>query len=185
MPGIGGFEVAEKLASKLSKDETLLIFCTNYDSMVYKSFDYQPFHFVRKNKLDSQLPIVLKKAFDKISRDSQVYTFNSKENEIIINGKEIIYFEIYDKKIKIITTKKSYYINGSLNQIEEKVNEINFMRIHKSYIVNCDFIKNINSKGVNIYGKEGEQITLPIARGKTKIIKQKFHNFAILAGGKK
>jgi DNA-binding LytR/AlgR family response regulator len=51
MPEIGGFEVAEKLATKLSKDETLLIFCTNYDATVYQAFDYQPFHFIRKSNV--------------------------------------------------------------------------------------------------------------------------------------
>lgn len=49
MPDIGGFEAAKQIRA-FSRDE-YIIFITTESSMVYDSFDFQPFYFIPKSKL--------------------------------------------------------------------------------------------------------------------------------------
>lgn len=46
MPNINGFEIAERI----NKDNSsLIVFVTSHDELVYSSFRFQPFRFIRKN----------------------------------------------------------------------------------------------------------------------------------------
>ena len=59
MGGMTGFETAEKLAH--CGKETDIIFLTSNDLMVYDSFEYQPFYFLRKAQYQQVLPKVISK----------------------------------------------------------------------------------------------------------------------------
>ena len=49
--------------------------------------------------------------------------------------KEIIYLEAYGDYVKVHTEKKLYVPKTTLNQLEEKLPNHTFMRIHRSYLV--------------------------------------------------
>ncbi len=57
MPGISGMEVAATLTRE--KVQTLIVFVTAHDELVYDSFKYHPFAFVRKKFLEEELRSVL------------------------------------------------------------------------------------------------------------------------------
>ena len=50
LPDIDGFEAAHR--SKIMSEKTQIIFVTTESSLVYESFDYQPFNFIPKGKPD-------------------------------------------------------------------------------------------------------------------------------------
>lgn len=54
MPTISGMDIAEALLN--SKIKTLLVFVTGQDALVYKSFKYHPFGFIRKAFLTMKSP---------------------------------------------------------------------------------------------------------------------------------
>lgn len=56
IPVFNGFQIAEQL-NRLG--ETLIIFVTMHDELVYSSIKFQPFRFIRKSRLESELPEVL------------------------------------------------------------------------------------------------------------------------------
>ena len=59
MGGMTGFETASQLARK-NKD-TRIAFLTSNVAMVYDSFEYQPFYFLRKDNYVDVLPKVIQK----------------------------------------------------------------------------------------------------------------------------
>ena len=59
MPTISGMDIAEALLN--SKIKTLLVFVTGQDALVYKSFKYHPFGFIRKAFFDDEIDRVVKR----------------------------------------------------------------------------------------------------------------------------
>ncbi len=82
--------------------------------------------------------------------------------------KEIIYIESIKDYVKIVTYEKSYLAYIKLGYLEEKLPGDNFIRIHKSNIVNINLIKSYTPLEIEMPGK-----TIPIGRYyKQKVIGQ-------------
>jgi DNA-binding LytR/AlgR family response regulator len=81
------------------------------------------------------------------------------KNIIKLLYEDVSYFEGYGEYVKVITTSKTYMVRDSLTEFERKLSEDNFMRIHKSYIVNLQKVTGFSTVHVLLKGSE-----LPIGR---------------------
>ena len=63
MPGISGMDIAGKLNGE--RGVPLLVFVTSHDELVYESFQYHPFAFIRKGYFDQEI--------EKVARDAREY----------------------------------------------------------------------------------------------------------------
>lgn len=86
---------------------------------------------------------------------------NIKSKKRIIDFSEIIYVTAHNKKsLLIYLNGDSKKINYSLIEIYEKISILGFVRCHKSFIVNVNYIESFNK--LNCTLKNG--ITVPIGR---------------------
>jgi len=67
------------------------------------------------------------------------------KNRVFLNKKQIIMFRIIERKIEVITDSNSYYISGSLLDIENKLKNKDFFRVSQSCIVNVKRIEKIET----------------------------------------
>ena len=76
----------------------------------------------------------------------KLIVFNEKENDLVIKDIEsIVYFESLGKKTKTICCEgDEYIIKESLSLVEEKLTDDKFFKIHKSFIINVDYLQAIN-----------------------------------------
>jgi DNA-binding LytR/AlgR family response regulator len=72
---------------------------------------------------------------------------------------DILYLEGYGEYVKVITQNKNHLVRNSLAEFENKLSESNFLRIHKSYIVNMQKISGFSSLHVIL-----KNVQLPIGR---------------------
>lgn len=70
---------------------------------------------------------------------------------------------------KIITSDKNYLIRAILKNIEAQLPKNKFLRVHKSYLVNLDYIASFNSKGIKVNNG-----IIPLRRGYYKSLKELF-----------
>lgn len=118
MGGMTGFETAEKLAH--CGKETDIIFLTSNDLMVYDSFEYQPFYFLRKAQYQQVLPKVISKLKGKLKQNGivQFDIYGSSES---IAVSSIIYIQSDNHYIIIhtnnMTAAKMSMVNGMIRFI--------------------------------------------------------------------
>ncbi len=72
---------------------------------------------------------------------------------------EIMYAEADNNYIHMVTSDKKYTVRMSLQQLEDKINYSQFVRIHRSYLVNMNAITTFSDSELQV-GK----FTLPIGR---------------------
>lgn len=166
-----GFSVAEKLR-QVYQDKIMIIFLTAHDEYVFQCFEYSPFAFLRKSKLETELEPILERAFIQLSKHkNDVKIFKTMQGERKIDLAKIMYFERIGRKTIIVTEEESYETNYQLIQIEEMIKDNDFIMIHRSIIVNMKYIFSIEKDNVVLENRE----QLPLSRHRIKEVKKAFN----------
>jgi DNA-binding LytR/AlgR family response regulator len=74
--------------------------------------------------------------------------------------------------VKVVTKNKNYMILSTMKSFLAKLPENQFVRIHKSYIVNLEKVINFSTRNVNTDGE-----ILPLSRKQKREFKETFLNF--------
>jgi len=91
--------------------------------------------------------------------------FNVGKKKVKIFLDEILYIESMKEYIRVNTKNKSLLTKFKLNQVDELLNENNFLRIHRSFIVAKDKIEAFSATEVELGGKR-----LPIGRSYKELV---------------
>lgn len=85
----------------------------------------------------------------------------------VLDVSEIIYIETEKRACRIHTKERDYLQNESLNFYENRLSGERFFRIHKSYLVNLDYVLEMElgfNNGYSLKMKYFEKERLPIGR---------------------
>lgn len=172
MPGITGIDIAKKIRIKKSNVE--IVFITNKDEMVYEAIKYTPFRFIRKTKFDVEIKEALLKFVSKINDQKIVYVFLTENGKKAIQVVDIIYIDVKSHKLFVHMKDEFFVANGTLKDVEQKISEYGFIRIHQSYLVNYRYINLIKQKEIVLDNDE----VLPISRGRYETTKVELMRFS-------
>lgn len=147
MPGMDGFELAEKLCTDCPS--TYLVFVSVHESFVFDAPEYSPLWFVRKGNLEWDMFKALRKYLQVTS--STRISYRLKEGfgfrEIFI--RDILYVEGSGHNLAIKQADGGWlHKYGSLKSMEEELEGCNFLRIHKNYLVNQKYIREVGKREV-------------------------------------
>lgn len=158
---LSGIEVAQKIAA--SPNPIPVIFITSYHEheMFEKAKQANAYAYLIKPFEHHQLQRTIELAFTRYSKptnneDKQIWrndvlvrdSFFIKVGEMLqkIQVKDIAIVEVTDKYCTIVTQKDSFPVRMSLKEIADKLPPTDFVQVHRSYIINAEFIENINTK---------------------------------------
>lgn len=146
-----GIEIA-KLIRKTNKS-LYLIFVTAHFEYIISSFECKTFDFIQKPFTYNRLERTILRIFD------DAYEFSSKFMSInncgnIINRDSINFIQKDGMKAIYKTSDESFESYCSFNQIEPTLPK-NFIRCHKSFIVNINNINHVDSKNNTIFFNDG------------------------------
>lgn len=153
MPKISGFEIAQQFRESFL--QCFIIFVTSHADLVYRSFDFQPFNFIQKEpaeSFDKTLSSVIDKLMEHMKQHKKIVLENDEETAVIYYH-NIIYIESNKHYLKYHIQNKEtpLIIRGSINEMESEISSYDFVRIHRSYIVNLKYIKSIDKKIGKVY----------------------------------
>ena len=81
------------------------------------------------------------------------------EERVKVDSSDILYFESYNRLINVnLVSGEMIQTKGKISELEQELRSRNFIRIHKSYLINVRYIKKITTKTVTI-GKNGQEVT--------------------------
>lgn len=83
---------------------------------------------------------------------------------------DILYAEAMGDYVKLCTSQKLYMIHSRLKNVEERLPQTNFLRVHRSYIVALNKIDFLQDATLNIDGR-----FLPVADPYRKILSQRMN----------
>ena len=134
MPGISGMDIAYSLNHLEHKP--LLVFVTNHDELVYESFQYHPFGFIRKKYFDSEIRTVLEDCKKELRFRTKHFCFRMNGQETALLLSDILYFEADGNYLKLCGLSGQYHFRSTILSVEEQLKEDGFLRVHKGFLVN-------------------------------------------------
>lgn len=168
MPLLDGFEIAKRIRSNDSRVK--IIFVTRREELACLGYIYEAFRFVRKSRLEQELCEAAKSLSKSLSDIDENLSFRNWTGEILIDIKNVRYFKA-DGHFLISYGSKEERIYGTMQELEERLKNKEFIRIHKSYLVNFRYFHSLESKSIKL--SSGEE--LPISRNRMLEVKKMIH----------
>ncbi len=182
MPKINGFELLE-----LIDDPPAIIFTTAFDEYALKAFESNAIDYLlkpfNKERFDKAIQKFNSNLIPKINTEQLHLPNNTNtQNRIVVksDGKikiiptaDIQYIEANGDNVKIMTTEGSFSKNKTMAFFEEQLSVNDFVRIHRSYLVNVSLVSRIDA-----YDKESHLavlssgIQLPVSKSGYQRLKE-------------
>lgn len=172
MPDMNGMEVASCLNQLNGSTE--IIFVTNHDELVYKSYRFKALGFIRKKLIEVEIDEIIETLVESINMRCQYITFQDSGNEMKYYVKDIIFLQSDDHYVDIVSADKKDMVRKSLNHIEKDYGHYGFIRIHSRYLVNYRHIYSIEKNAVVL----DNQQRLPMSRSRVLAVKEAFQLFS-------
>lgn len=174
MPFLNGYEFAKMIADK----QTMIIFTTAYSDYALKGYKVNAIEYLLKPIFfeDFQAAVFkAKKQYELIyKKEMSIKPLFFKENGVLIkvNVTQITHIQALQNYVEIyLENEKKIIVHQTLKNILEDLPKAQFLQIHKSYIINTNYITTIDN--LKLFIKE---IELPIARGRKKEVMKKLNS---------
>lgn len=158
MPKITGFEMLE-----LIENPPKIIFITAYDQFAIRAFEVNAVDYLLKPFSEDRFNFSLKKAIARLNDTTNqekeiknILTTTDDKTEIlerviikdgskinVIPVDEILYIEAQDDYVLINSKKGKFLKQKTMKYFENHLNENQFVRVHRSFIVNLNFIEHL------------------------------------------
>ena len=159
MPGMDGLQVAKEVPENCQ-----IVFVTAYDDYAVEAFEQHAVDYLLKPFTEARLTETIRRlrandpaqvnssllqaAIDKIQsaldQNDQCLQWiraSQGENVFLINADDVVFFQSGDKYTTVSTTQGEHLIRTPLKDLETRLDATKFWRIHRSVIVNVNFIQ--------------------------------------------
>lgn len=175
MPELDGLELSKKIYHNFP--DALIIFISNKEELVFKTFEVHPFRFIRKNHFKEELPqLILDIKKELTNQAGSFLTITEQGNDCIytINVYDILYVEAIRKYCRLVMVKDTIELKYRFSDFALLLEPYGFLQPHRSYLVNWRFIFSIKKDAVLLDNKA----SIPLSRKRLEEIK---NNFIILS----
>ncbi len=171
MPGRNGIETMIKMREYGYKGE--LLYLSSIKDYVFESFDTRPLNYMLKDNLtQNEINDNLDKAIKLISNNKkEMIVLGPISNQIKVNLNHIVFIESSNRKIILNMIEDDFIeVYMRLEDIISMITNEMFIRIHKSYVVNFEYVKSIKRNELTLTNGQ----VLIIGRTYLNDVKDKF-----------
>lgn len=147
MPEISGLELGYEL--KYLNENLSIIFQTAYEEHALKAFDIGAVAYLVKPYSLEQVKDALarvRKTNDAVQERNDLRILSKMgESYLLLKPEEISYVKADLSEVMIRSAKGFSYYAQKISDLEKRLKPFNFFRVHRSYLVNIDEIKDIQT----------------------------------------
>jgi two-component system, LytTR family, response regulator len=148
MPGLNGIEVLEQ---KDKSNLPAIIFTTASDEYALSAFDFDAVDYLLKPFEQERFQKALSKAMnfvDSLKPEKKfisTLTIKHGNRSVFLPVKDILYFGSDGNYVEVFIEDKKYSLNQALYKVEVMLDPGDFIRVHRSTIVNVHAVRNVTS----------------------------------------
>ena len=167
MSGEDGISLAKRLRREGCAAE--IVFVTSHFELAGEGYEVDALHYLVKPVSQEKLSAVLTKAADRLKAAPPSVVISSDGETVRLTEREILYGEAFLHYLVLHTKERDYRIKETLGDFAGRLSE-DFLRIHRSVLVNLRRIVKITRKDVTLDSGD----VLPVARGKYDAVNRAF-----------
>jgi two-component system, LytTR family, response regulator LytT len=198
MPGMNGFEVARQAISRQATAE--IVFVTAYDQYAIEGFQVNAVDYLLKPVDAHRLEQALQRTRRRLQSDRPAQALANGELErivklvterqsrrerlavkvgerfMLVDADDLIFASLADDVITVVTTSLTGTSNyRTLDELQAHLDPAVFWRVHRSYLVNINKIKEIVpwfSRNYILKMNDGKTSEIPVSRSQTKRLRE-------------
>ena len=197
MPGLTGFEVARQAMSRLSPPH--IVFVTAFDQYALDAFQVNAVDYLLKPVDPARLEQALGRARQRLetaragavspqalaqivemvtsrqSRRSQLVV-KVDDRILLVHADDLIYASLNEDEVTVVATQVTGTSNyRTLDELQAQLDQATFWRVHRSYLVNINKIKEIVpwfSRNFILRMRDAKSTEIPVSRAQTKRLRE-------------
>lgn len=159
MGKMNGVELAREI--RLGNSELQIVFVTGFPDFIAEGYDVDAIHYLMKPLERDRFYKAMDKAIERIRLVEPYIILQEKGETLRLNLRNILYVEVFSHSCVIHTTGGSIEQKVSITELEKRFGE-QFVRVHRSYLVNLERVKRIGKTEIVL---ENDEI-VPLSRRK-------------------
>ena len=160
MPHMSGMEAARRL--RAVNTHSVLIFLTTLAGYAIKGYAVDAMDYIVKPIKWERFAHAFEKAIRLCERRHKYITIQTKDQTLRINTDEILYIEAFAHDKVYRTETQAYSVNEDMEHLLGSL-PVEFVRCHRSYIVN---LRNVESIGKDAVKLAGIDKSIPVSRNR-------------------
>ena len=186
MPGMDGFDVVSALCSGKPAASPRIIFTTAFDQYALRAFEINAVDYLLKPFTRERLQQAMQRVREQLSlqndgtkalkRPDEPYTtrivFKSRGRILFLPISDIRWIGAEENYVRICTDRENHLLRETMANFEGRLDPKSFIRVHRSAIVNLQYVKEIRTDSLEgesfVLMQDGQKV--PVSRGyKTRI----------------
>ena len=168
MPGINGIDTARKLRE--TDTNVTIIFVTNIAQYAINGYEVDAVDYILKPVSYYDFSMKFHRTVAKAAQKKEhTIKVETAEGTRRLRLPALVYVEVLSHYLYFHTTKRDYRSRGNISDVEKELEKYNFVRIHRSYIVNLKYVNKVLSKEVTV----GDKV-LPVSRNYKEKLKEEY-----------
>ena len=168
MPGQDAFGVIDQISADRTVTMPRIIFTTAYDQYALRAFDVHATDYLLKPFTFERLDSAVRRVRDELQSasvpkgDSTLpgsnsnghitrVVFKSRGRILFLRVSEIRWIGAEENYVRISTGNESHLLRETITSLEERLDPSEFLRVHRSAIVNLRFVKEVRAQAHGDY----------------------------------
>jgi two-component system LytT family response regulator len=180
MPGEDAFGIIDQISANKSVTMPRIIFTTAYDQYALRAFDVHATDYLLKPYTLKRLDSAIRRVRDELqsgsvsegastplgSKSSGHMTrvvFKSRGRILFLNVSQIRLIGAEENYVRIFTGTESHLLRETISSMEERLDPSEFLRVHRSAIVNLRFVKEVRAQAHGEYSvllQDGQKVAM-------------------------
>jgi DNA-binding LytR/AlgR family response regulator len=171
MPQMDGIKAAEIIRQR--DKNVIIIFITNLAQYAIEGYSVNAMNFLVKPISYSFFSDKLRRAIEWVEKKWPKFIQIKTDHGLVrLQDTEIVYVEMKNRKLLIVTGDKEYRYRASVQDIERALNSKSFFRCHVGFLINLQYVKQIEHDFVIVGGHR-----IPVSRHRKKELLDAFTNY--------
>lgn len=164
---MNGVEIGRQIRNFSLQDITQIVYVSSKESYAMQLFKVRPMDFLIKPVTKQDISRIMN-LYARLYMNTLYFEIKVGKQKIHIRANEILYFQCEGRKIKIkkrttdVDDKVEFY--GSMSDVKKMIQSESFIEIHKSYIINLQYV--LQFCGNEVVMSDGKK--LPISQSYRK-----------------
>lgn len=170
LQGMNGVQVGHFIREKERDEEVQIAYVSGNIGYALELFEYRPINFLVKPVKMDDIKHVIDKYLILNSQGTEVFRYKKKTEYFRIALGDVAYFSSSGRKVMIHQMHEEDEFYGTLDQVYNQVKGKRFLFVHKSYIINCNYIKHLEYDKVTLL----DGTIIPISQSRRVAIRKQF-----------
>lgn len=170
MPDLNGMQVAKIIREK--ELQLALVFATGFAEYAIEGYEVSALAYLLKPIKFEKVYNVIENFLNSQPEEEKSLIIESEGTQVRILLSELIYVEVIQRELAIVTTKGRYSLRQSLSAFQSRLDE-RFVQTHRAFVVNLAFVSHILKQDVLLVNDE----KIPLSRRQVKATQMAFIDY--------